>query len=89
MARLGGCLRERTEASVSTNRWYTVAVAVLFVSALATPTDARRYTVRCLEGARCDLDNEHNGICTFSGDSLFKYWGGAAGILMISYSIWL
>jgi hypothetical protein len=53
---------------VSTYRWYTVAVAVLFVSALATPTDARRYTVRCLEGARCDLDNEHNGICTFSGD---------------------
>lgn len=24
-----------------------------------------------------------------SGDSLFKYWGGVAGILMISYSIWL
>jgi hypothetical protein len=24
-----------------------------------------------------------------TGDSFFKYWGGAAGILMISYSIWL
>ena len=24
-----------------------------------------------------------------TGDSFFKYWGGVAGILMISYSIWI
>ena len=51
-----------------TSRWFSVAMAVLFISVFAAPTDAHRYVIRCLEGARCDFDGEHDGICTFSGD---------------------
>ena len=53
---------------MKTSRWFSIAMAALFVSALGTPTDARRYMIRCLEGSRCDLDGEHDGICTFSGE---------------------
>jgi len=52
---------------MKTSRWFTIAMAVLFISAFAAPTDARRYVIRCLEGSRCDFDGEHDGICTFSG----------------------
>jgi hypothetical protein len=53
---------------MKTSHWFSIAMAVLFISTFAAPTDARRYVTRCLEGSRCDFDGEHDGICTFSGD---------------------
>ena len=53
---------------MKTSHWFSVAMAVLFISVFATPTDARQYVIQCLEGSRCDFDGKHDGICTFHGD---------------------